>query len=117
VFCICTIEIVIFLFFFIFLYFFSSFIFFLSLFYFFMISWLFSFASHLLGSFTGISNKPIGICEKVWLHYNGSSTTFGQPWHFVLRDILLWDQSVAAAVARIQNASRTCSIFVGRLPL
>lgn len=66
-----------------------------------------------VGSFTGISDKPIGICEKVWLNYNGSSTTFGQPWHFVLRDILLWDQTVASAVARIQNASRTCSIFVG----
>jgi len=66
-----------------------------------------------VGALTGISSAPIGICEKVWLSYNGSFARSGNPWHFVLRDILNWDTSVDDAISRVFKAHRTCSIFVG----
>jgi len=76
-----------------------------------------SFASYgwlgFVGALTGISSNPLGICEKVWIKYNGTENTFGIPWHFVLRDILQWDKSVDDAINRVEQATRTCSIFVG----
>jgi len=62
---------------------------------------------------TGYSSAPMGICEKVWISYNGTQSRTGQPWHFLLRDILQFDQSVDDAITRIVNAPRTCSIHVG----
>jgi hypothetical protein len=65
-----------------------------------------------MGALTGMSSSPLGICEKVWLH--GTSTSrFGMPWTFVLRDVLQFDSSVPEAVHRLQTVPRTCSIFVG----
>jgi len=73
---------------------------------------IFSFAGF-IGTLTGVSSSPMGICEKVWLTYNGTSSRSGIPWHFLLRDILQWDSSVDAAIDRIFQAHRTCSIHVG----
>lgn len=73
---------------------------------------LFSFVGF-VGALTGVSDSPIGICEKVWLKYNGTSSREGIPWHFLLRDILMWDKSVDDAINRVNDASRTCSIFIG----
>lgn len=67
----------------------------------------------LVGTFTGLSVAPVGICEKVWLGYNGTSTRFGAPWTFVLRDILQYDMDIDSAISRMADARRTCSIFVG----
>jgi len=65
-----------------------------------------------MGALTGMSSSPLGVCEKVWLH--GTSTSrFGMPWTFVLRDVLQFDKSVPEAVHRLQTVPRTCSIFVG----
>jgi len=66
-----------------------------------------------IGTFTGVSNAPMGICEKVWLSYNGTSARRGIPWHFMLRDILQWDKTVDDAINRVEAADRTCSIFIG----
>lgn len=73
---------------------------------------LFSFVGF-VGALTGVSDSPVGICEKVWLKYNGTSSREGIPWHFMLRDILMWDKSVDDAINRVNQASRTCSIFIG----
>lgn len=67
----------------------------------------------LVGSITGMSSAQTGICEKVWIHYKGSKPRNGIPFTFLLRDILQYDNTVEAAVDRINNANRTCSIFVG----
>jgi hypothetical protein len=67
----------------------------------------------LIGAITGLNNAPLGICEKVWLNYAGQSSRFGQPWNWVLRDVLQFDKTNAQAIHRIQNAHRTCSIFTG----
>lgn len=65
------------------------------------------------GAMTGFSSAPVGVCEKVWLSYNGTSSRAGYPWTFLLRDILQFDDDVDAAMNRIYNARRTCSIWVG----
>ena len=67
----------------------------------------------LIGSITGYSSAPVGICEKVWLNYNGTEDRSGYPWHFLLRDILQFDTDIDDALTRIANAHRTCSIYVG----
>jgi hypothetical protein len=67
----------------------------------------------LVGAFTGFSDAPMGICEKVWLSYEGHQSRVGIPWTYLLRDILQWDQTNEDAVSRIHNAKRTCSIFIG----
>jgi len=66
-----------------------------------------------IGSLTGFSSQPMGICEKVWIHYNGTKPRTGVPWNFLLRDVLQFDQDIDQALQRIANAERTCSIFVG----
>jgi len=65
-----------------------------------------------VGSMTGYSQAS-AICEKVWYEYNGTSSRSGIPWHFLARDILQFDTSLADAFNRIINAQRTCSIFLG----
>jgi hypothetical protein len=66
-----------------------------------------------IGAITGFSDKRMSICEKVWDHYKGPKPRDGMPWHFLLRDILQFDETKQAAISRIENANRTCSIFVG----
>lgn len=57
-----------------------------------------------VGAMTGFSSAPMGVCEKVWLGYNGTSSRIGAPWHFVLRDILQYDIDVDSAIRYISNA-------------
>jgi hypothetical protein len=68
--------------------------------------------SGFLGALTGYS-PYVGAGEKVWLHYNGTDNRAGIPWHFLFRDMLQFDENVTAAINRIENAHRTCSIFLG----
>jgi hypothetical protein len=69
--------------------------------------------SGFIGALTGYSSAPMGICEKVWLHYNGTSSRSGIPFHFLLRDILQFDADIDQTLSRIASAERTCSIFIG----
>jgi len=66
-----------------------------------------------IGALTGYSSSSVGICEKVWLSYTGMQNRMGTPWHFLLRDILQFDDDLTDAQNRIINAVRTCSIHVG----
>jgi len=65
-----------------------------------------------IGALTGFS-QYVGAGEKVWIHYNGTDSRAGIPWHFLFRDILQFDANVSAALDRINSATRTCSIFLG----
>lgn len=69
--------------------------------------------SGFVGALTGMSSVDMGICEKVWLSYNESSSRSGIPWYFLLRDILQFDNNTQDALNRIYGAHRTCSIWVG----
>lgn len=66
-----------------------------------------------VGAITGYSSAPVGICEKLWYNYNKTSSRLGIPFHFLLRDILQFDRDTDKALMRIENAARTCSIFIG----
>jgi len=65
-----------------------------------------------IGALTGFS-QYVGAGEKVWIHYNGTDVRGGIPWTFLFRDILQFDANVSDALARIDAATRTCSIFLG----
>jgi len=66
-----------------------------------------------IGSVTGVSSAPVGICEKVLDGYKGENSRVGIPFHYLLRDILQFDATMPDALERIENAHRTCAIFVG----
>lgn len=69
--------------------------------------------SGFIGGLTGFSSNPVGVCEKVWLGYNGTQNVFGYPFPFLLRDIMQFDVDADSALSRIATAERTCSIFIG----
>ena len=67
----------------------------------------------LVGSLAGYSTK-VGVAEKVWLPFNDSLTTiFGEPWMYVLRDVLQFANNLGDAINMIQNAKKTYQIYVG----
>lgn len=66
-----------------------------------------------VGALTGYSSANVGICEKYWGGYNGTYIESGYPFPYVLRDILQFDGDIESAFKRIQDARRTCAIFVG----
>lgn len=43
----------------------------------------------------------------------GPEKVKGQPWMYILRDILQFDDSIDAAKDRITNANRTCNLILG----
>jgi len=66
-----------------------------------------------LGTVTGISSIPMGVSEKVWIEYPGKQSRSGYPFHFLLRDILQFDNTTDDVINRVQSAHRTCSIWIG----
>jgi isopenicillin-N N-acyltransferase-like protein len=60
-----------------------------------------------------MSSSPVGVCEKVFLAYNGTDTRNGIPFTLMLRDILEFDTSIEDALSRMESVKRTCSIWVG----
>jgi len=66
-----------------------------------------------IGAIAGMSSAPLAVCEKVWDGYKGEESRSGIPFHFLMRDMLQWDETSNAAVQRARNAARTCSIFLG----
>ena len=64
------------------------------------------------GSLTGYSSK-VSITEKYWFNYKGKSTRKGIPWNFLFRDILQYDDNIEMAMKRVEQATRTCSVFLG----
>lgn len=70
-----------------------------------------------MGALTGMSSAPVGVCEKVWLSYDGSDSRFGLPFNLLLRDILEFDTNTEAAIARITVSSSVLSLIVTRLAL
>lgn len=65
-----------------------------------------------VGAVTGYS-ESVAISEKVWLHYNLTSSRAGIPFHFLMRDVVQYDHTIADALNRMYNNERTCSVFLG----
>jgi len=66
-----------------------------------------------VGAMTGYSHWA-GVSEKKW--YEDAPLEVlprGTPWHFLLRDILQFDDNLPSALDRIVAAKKTASIFIG----
>ncbi|CAF4390366.1 unnamed protein product, partial [Adineta steineri] len=68
----------------------------------------------LIGSLSAYSEASIGLGEKVWITKEQDITTrFGNPWTYVLRDVVQFADSIDTALTMLVNAHRTCSIHLG----
>ena len=68
----------------------------------------------LIGSISAYSEASIGLGEKVWITKEKDITTrFGNPWTYVLRDVVQFADSIDTALTMFANAKRTCSIHLG----
>lgn len=76
-----------------------------------------------IGALTGMSSKQLAISE-IGVAFpddsfgQGTPNTppekvKGQPWMFVLRDVLQYDDSLAGAKKRVSEADRTCNLIIG----
>lgn len=67
-----------------------------------------------VGSLTGMS-PYLTIGEKVWYPPQNSvkTTRYGNPWTYVLRDVLYDAHDLSTALAVLTNTKRTCSIHLG----
>lgn len=77
-----------------------------------------------VGVLTGFSSQKIAISE-IGVYFGDDSfgqgtfpntpieKTQGEPWMFVLRDVLQFTNSLETAEARITNSNRTCNLIIG----
>lgn len=68
----------------------------------------------LIGSLGAYSEASIGLGSKVWITDEKDITTrFGNPWTYVIRDVVQFADSIDTALTMLANAHRTCSIHLG----
>lgn len=67
-----------------------------------------------VGSLTGMS-PYLSIGEKVWYPPQGSvkMTRYGNPWTYVLRDVLYDSRNISGALSILSSTHRTCAIHLG----
>jgi isopenicillin-N N-acyltransferase-like protein len=76
-----------------------------------------------IGVLTGFSDQQLAISE-IGVSYpddsfgQGTDNTppekvHGEPWMFILRDVLQYEDSLTGAQNRITNANRTCNLIIG----
>lgn len=67
-----------------------------------------------VGLLTGMS-PHLSIGEKVWYPPKASvkTTRYGNPWTYVLRDVLYDAKNLSTALQILTNARRTCAIHLG----
>eukprot|EP00744_Colponema_vietnamica_P012483 GILI01017519.1.p1 GENE.GILI01017519.1~~GILI01017519.1.p1 ORF type:complete len:436 (+),score=90.74 GILI01017519.1:30-1310(+) len=68
----------------------------------------------MIGSLTGYSASGVGIGEKVWWAASPDlADIYGEPWMFVLRNVLEHTVTIDQALDLISGSNRTCAIHVG----
>lgn len=68
----------------------------------------------MVGALTGFNEKGVGIAEKLWLGASvGEDDVRGEPWMFVLRNVIANTERMPEALKVIEKANRTCAIHVG----
>jgi len=69
-----------------------------------------------LGSISGINENHMAISE-IGVSYPddsfGKESRIGNPFTYVLRDILQFDKSLDESINRLQNTRRTCNLLFG----
>ena len=69
----------------------------------------------LVAVLTGFSTE-IGVGEKVWYSKKEEkieTTRFGEPWNYVLKDMLRYGKDLDSAISVLKKAKRTCKIHLG----
>lgn len=66
-----------------------------------------------IGSLTGYSSAKIGVGERLWGSPWKDETRFGTPWTYVLRDGLQFSKTQPEYIKYLQDAHRTCAIYLG----
>lgn len=68
----------------------------------------------LIGMLTGLS-KHLSIGEKVWITkaHSEPTTRYGEPWTYVLRNVMQFGTDLESGLAIMKDASRTCTIHLG----
>ncbi len=68
----------------------------------------------MIGALGAYSEVSIGMGSKVWITKEQDITSrFGNPWTYVLRDVVQFADSIDSALTILANAHRTCSIHFG----
>jgi hypothetical protein len=68
----------------------------------------------MIGSLGAYSEFTIGVGTKVWINNEQDITTrFGNPWVYVVRDVVQFADSVDSALTMLMNAHRTCALHLG----
>jgi len=66
-----------------------------------------------IAGLTGMSSNSMAISEKYGDIVFGGDSRIGYPFHFLLRDILQFDDTLDSSITRMANTARTCSIYIG----
>jgi len=77
-----------------------------------------------VGVLTGFSDQQLAISEigvafaddsfkQGTVPHTPPEKVHGEPWMFILRDVLQWEDSLEGAKTRISNAERTCNLIIG----
>ncbi len=68
----------------------------------------------LIGSIGAYNEVSVGLGQKVWITTEQDITSrFGNPWTYVLRDVIQFSNSIDTALTMLLNAQRTCSVHLG----
>jgi len=65
------------------------------------------------GTLTGYSSMKVGVGERLKGDAIKDESRFGTPWTYVLRDALQFSRTQNDYVQYLQNAHRTCSVYLG----
>lgn len=69
-----------------------------------------------LGVFSGVNEHQLGVSE-IGVSYPdatfGKESRFGNPFVFVLRDVLQWDKTLDESINRMKTTKRTCNLILG----
>jgi isopenicillin-N N-acyltransferase like protein len=69
-----------------------------------------------VGVISGVNSHQLGVSEiGVYFHDEtfGKESRFGNPFTFVLRDILQWDKTLDESINRLKTTKRTCNLILG----
>lgn len=68
----------------------------------------------LIGSIGAYNEVSVGLGQKVWITSEQDITSrLGNPWTYVLRDVVQFSDTIDTALTMLINAHRTCSVHLG----
>ncbi|CAF4979726.1 unnamed protein product, partial [Rotaria socialis] len=68
----------------------------------------------LVGSIGAYNEVSVGLGQKVWITTEQDITSrLGNPWTYVLRDVIQFSNSLDTALSMLINTHRTCSVHLG----